>query len=80
MFKIKRGIQGHLTLESSVVVNASSPVWRVAWNATGTILATSTEDGQLDLWKKDFDENWVVVQSIPGEAQVARNYYKYSNI
>ena len=42
-----------------------SEVWRVAWNCTGTVLATSAEDGTLSLWRRDFSEQWVNVQNLP---------------
>ena len=29
----------------------NSQVWRVAWNATGTVLASSGDDGHVRLWK-----------------------------
>lgn len=29
----------------------TSKVWRVCWNVTGTILASSGEDGCVKLWK-----------------------------
>jgi nucleoporin SEH1 len=39
-------------------------VWRLAWNATGTVLATSADTG-LDLWRRNFEGKWERVQSIP---------------
>ena len=45
-----------------------SPVWRVAWNLTGTVLATSCLDGTLQLWRRDFNGNWLDVQTGPRQA------------
>jgi WD40 repeat protein len=33
-------------------------VWRVAWNATGTVLSSSGEDGRVHLWKANYMDNW----------------------
>lgn len=59
VFKIRREGQGNLVLDSVKNVEAPSEVWRIAWNATGTVLATSSETGALDLWRRDFDGDWV---------------------
>lgn len=85
-----RNNQGDLECKSSVVVSApipegsesgssSSPVWRVAWNATGTILATSSEDGSLSLWRKDFSGSWTQVKHIPAASNQFRSFYKGSS-
>lgn len=50
---------------SSQVIPTHSEVWRIAWNITGTVLATSSEDGTLSLWRKDFSGEWINVQNIP---------------
>ena len=32
---------------------ATAEVWRVKWNVTGTVLASSGDDGKVRLWKPD---------------------------
>jgi nucleoporin SEH1 len=59
------------------ILTCTSPVWRVAWNATGTILATSGDDGTLSLWRKDFSGVWKVVQNMGDSSTVLRSQYKY---
>jgi nucleoporin SEH1 len=35
-----------------------SEVWRVSWNVSGTILASTGDDGVSRLWKSDFKGQW----------------------
>jgi WD40 repeat protein len=36
-----------------------SPVWRVSWSVTGNILAVSSGDSDVLLWKAALDGSWV---------------------
>ncbi len=36
----------------------SAPVWRVSWSATGTILAVSSGDDVVTLWKETSSGEW----------------------
>lgn len=44
-----------------------SVVWRVCWNITGTILATSSDDGAVKLWKGNYMDNWKCVSTLQAE-------------
>ena len=44
----------------------NSTVWRVCWNVTGTILATSGDDGQVRLWKANYLDDWKCVAVLRG--------------
>lgn len=46
-----------------------SPVWRVCWNITGTILASSGDDGQVKLWKGNYLDNWRCVSTLRCDGQ-----------
>jgi WD40 repeat protein len=77
--KLNRKEDGSLEYVStqSVESTTKSNVWRVAWNATGTVLATSAEDGTLSLWRKDFAGAWINVQNLPsGVQQKMMHFYQ----
>lgn len=44
-----------------------SEVWRVEWNITGTILASSGDDGVVRLYKANFNGEWKCLSMITGE-------------
>lgn len=41
-----------------------APVWRVSWSLTGHILAVSSGDSDVALWKKGMDGVWYPMESI----------------
>lgn len=67
------------TVENSANSNTKSNIWRVTWNATGTVLATSSEDGTLSLWRRDFAGSWVNVQNLPSMAQQQMMHFYHSS-
>jgi len=46
-----------------------SEVWRVEWNITGTILASSGDDGVVRLFKTDFSNEWKCFSVISGSME-----------
>jgi len=48
-----------------------SSVWRVCWNITGTILATSGDDGQVKLWKANYLDHWKCIATLKCDGQIA---------
>ena len=47
----------------------STAVWRVCWNITGTILASSGDDGCVKLWKANYMDNWKCVSTLRADGQ-----------
>ena len=50
--------------EVACLRNHGAAVWRVEWNVTGTMLASSGDDGNVYLWKEDFKGKWRDVSMI----------------
>jgi WD40 repeat protein len=42
-------------------------VWRVEWNITGTVLASSGDDGVVRLWKPNFKHKWTCLSVVSPE-------------
>lgn len=48
------------------------PVWRVSWSVTGHLLAVSSGDSNVTLWKEGLTGRWTQVSTVPaGEAPAA---------
>lgn len=50
--------------ESSMLRDFGKPVWRVSWSVTGNVLAVSTGDSAVTLWKESLDGKWVELSSL----------------
>ena len=69
--------KGGVTYKSSQTIESTSDIWRVAWNATGTVLATSSEGGTLTLWRKDSEGTWRSAQTLgSSSSQETRALYR----
>jgi protein transport protein SEC13 len=45
-----------------------APVWRVSWSVTGHLLAVSSGDADITLWKQGLDGKWTQMSSVPDTA------------
>eukprot|EP01033_Poteriospumella_lacustris_P012968 gene12968-9277_t len=50
--------------EPQLLHSFEAPVWRVSWSVTGTVLAVSTGDHRVTLWKQSVDESWMRISSL----------------
>jgi nucleoporin SEH1 len=49
-----------------------SEVWKVDWNVTGTILASSGDDGKVFLWKANYMDEWSQLATFQPDSSNAR--------
>ena len=50
--------------EPKLLHKFEDPVWRVSWSVTGSILAVSSGDKSVTLWKQALDGEWIQVSSV----------------
>jgi protein transport protein SEC13 len=50
--------------EPSLLHAFDAPVWRLSWSVTGNVLAVSTGDHKVTLWKQSVDESWVQISAL----------------
>lgn len=50
---------------------AVAEVWRVEWNVSGTMLASSGDDGVVSLWRPDARGQWTLSCAVSGQSQAA---------
>lgn len=50
--------------KGEVLYTFQDPVWRLSWNITGSILAVSSGDSNVTLWKQDMHGMWTQVSSV----------------
>ncbi|KAJ2009306.1 epoxide hydrolase, soluble (sEH) [Coemansia thaxteri] len=66
-----KSFKPHAELVSDLVVEPLMPVRRVRWNGTGTLLASSSDDGVTRLWKMTVNGTWREVAAVTAEKSPA---------
>lgn len=49
---------------TSTALQFEAPVWRVSWSVTGHLLAVSSGDSDVTLWKESLDGQWSQVSTV----------------
>merc|ERR1712174_122403 len=53
---------------STLLPRFDNPVWRLIWTVTGNVLAISSGEGDVTLWKQKLDGSWKKMSTVEGEA------------
>lgn len=53
-----------VVMEPKMLHRFDAPVWRLSWSITGNILAVSSGDGDVTLWKQMLDGDWKQISSV----------------
>lgn len=67
IFKLRTISNNYQVEQVACLTHHNSQIWRVEWNVTGTMLASSGDDGTVRMWKSDYEGNWVCVSTIAGD-------------
>ncbi|KAL0616338.1 Nucleoporin SEH1 [Plecturocebus cupreus] len=59
--------------------NHNSQVWRVSWNITGTVLASSGDDDCVRLWKANYMDNWKCTGILKGNGSPVNGSFQQGN-
>jgi len=59
------------TWEPVLLNRFDAPVWRLSWSVTGSILAVSSGDSTVTLWKQTLEGEWEQVSMVPDVAASA---------
>eukprot|EP00708_Paratrimastix_pyriformis_P003868 GAFH01002672.1.p1 GENE.GAFH01002672.1~~GAFH01002672.1.p1 ORF type:complete len:316 (-),score=7.78 GAFH01002672.1:155-1072(-) len=51
------------------VLRFEEPVWKVSWSETGTVLAISSGDAQVSLYKENLDGQWSCLKELKQESE-----------
>lgn len=62
------GVQRFEVRQVAQFSDHNSTVWRVSWNVTGTILASSGDDGYIRLWKANYLDVWKCISVMKSDA------------
>mmetsp|Transcript_12233 Transcript_12233/g.16045 ORF Transcript_12233/g.16045 Transcript_12233/m.16045 type:complete len:330 (+) Transcript_12233:118-1107(+) len=67
VYKLRRSDGSSVEYEKMVLqVTSESEVWRVRWNVTGTVLASSGDDGKVQMWRSDYQGCWRCISEVKG--------------
>ena len=56
--------------DMTTLLDHNSEVWKVVWNVTGTVLATSGDDGLVNLYKCSTNGAWICQQRIDSKRKL----------
>lgn len=64
---LQEGLPKYEIRQAAQFDSHNSQAWRVSWNVTGTILASSGDDGCVKLWKANYLHKWKNIGTLRGD-------------
>lgn len=58
---------------TNVEINIEKVAWRVSWSITGNILAVSSSDNKITLFKETIDGKWKKISTLDNENENSNN-------
>lgn len=58
------GGDGKRTMRPKLLNRFDAPVWRLSWSVTGNVLAVSSGDDEVTLWKQTLEGEWKLMSSV----------------
>lgn len=71
IYKVQRVGETYRVNSHEEIADHGAEVWKVEWNISGTVLASSGEDGKVRLWRSDAYGKFFSAAVIEGEADAA---------
>lgn len=70
IWKLRKNESGEYSAECNAELPQGTEVWRCEWNITGTVLASSGDDGTVRLWRQNFQNNrWTCITEVCGQVE-----------
>jgi protein transport protein SEC13 len=72
---VEGGVSSSMDWKPTLLNTFEDPVWHVSWSVTGHMLAVSSGDSTVTLWKAGLDGEWLEVETTPEQDPAAAPHH-----